>query len=561
MKRAWRVFLLLIVLGSYFWANPESGQSGTPDNTSPLKKMTEQYRHDLYFSPSALTWPNVLFLDPLPGVFLENKVDTITPPPAPHLKMAQIQSHPPRRTEAPSKRTSENATSFSGISLQKKNALFYMELRNADIKEVLRALCQENGINIIIGDGIEGVITLSFKDVTFDDAFKAILRMNNLTSYREGNIIRVMPSPFPVEEAGLVTHMMAINFANAKDMQETVKGLLSKNGTVMADSRTNTLVIRDLPGNLQKISEVVHRLDSKTPQVMIEARIVEVNTNFSRELGVQWGGQYTSRSGSTATTLHGGGFKNQATDTFFEAITGGTGVSGGPFAVNLPAQVGSGAGGAFGLSIGNVANTQLLDVQLSALEDAGKGKILSNPIIMTLNNKEAKISSGTEILIPTTSIVSTSVSSSSSDVSGGTSSTGVTTIDAKLELTVTPQVTPDDQILIHVHVDKKDVDFSRQVQNIPPLTTRTAETDLLIRDKETIVIGGIYTHAETSGEAGVPWLSKIPILGWLFKKETKIEVQNELMIFITPTIRRDHDTLETLPFKWKKELSQQDHQD
>jgi type IV pilus assembly protein PilQ len=204
--------------------------------------------------------------------------------------------------------------------------------------------------------------------------------------------------------------------------------------------------------------------------------------------------------------------------------------------VNLPANVGRGAGGALGLAIGNVSNTRLLDIQLSALEDTGKARILSNPRVLTLDNKEAKISSGTEILIPTTSIVATSVSPTASSASGLSTNTGVTVIDAKLELTVTPHVTPDQQILMHIRTDKKDPDFTRQVQNIPPLTTRTAETDLLVKDKETIVIGGIYTRSESNGEQGVPWLSKIPILGWLFKKQTKIENQNELMIFITPTI-------------------------
>jgi type IV pilus assembly protein PilQ len=154
---------------------------------------------------------------------------------------------------------------------------------------------------------------------------------------------------------------------------------------------------------------------------------------------------------------------------------------------------------------------------------------------MTLDNKEAKISSGTEIFIPTTSILSTA-SSGTGTTPGASATTGVTVINAKLELTVTPHITPDNQILIHVKTEKKDPDFNRQVQNIPPLSTRTAETDLLVGDKETIAIGGIYTRSESNSERGVPWLSKIPILGWLFKKEAKTDIQNELLIFITPTV-------------------------
>jgi type IV pilus assembly protein PilQ len=277
---------------------------------------------------------------------------------------------------------------------------------------------------------------------------------------------------------------------------------------------------------VEKIIEVVRQLDSRTPQVMIEARIVEMNTNFTRELGIQWGGRRQATTSSGTTVVSG-----------LSGLTGGSGLSGNGLVVNLPAAVGAGTGGALGLSFGNLADTFDLDLQLSALEISGRAKILSNPRIVTLDNKEAKISTGTEILIPTTSIV-TGVSSGStgSTGSGGSVTSGVTTIDAKLELAVTPHVTPDGQILMHVKTDKKDPDFGRSVQNIPPLNTRSAETDLLVKDGETIVIGGIYTRNEGTTVSAVPWFHRIPILGWLFKKEVKQDVQTELLIFITPTV-------------------------
>lgn len=416
----------------------------------------------------------------------------------------------------------------ASISVKKDDALFSMEFRNAELKDVLRALGQENQLNIIISDDVDGKLTLSFREVTFEEALEAILKINNLTSFREGDIIRVMKSPFGEGEADLATKILPIHFANAKEMQESVKGLLTKKGSLTVDARTNALVVRDYAWNMAKIYEVVKELDSKTPQVMIEARIVEVNSNFTRELGVQWGGKVYEAGSSGIFQVTGA--KSGTTG----ALTGGTGLSGSNLAVNLPAA-GVGSGGGLGFSFGNVASTLQLDLQLSAMEDTGRGKILSNPRILTLNNKEAKISSGTEILIPTTAILSTA-GSGSSTTAGSTATTGVTTIDAKLELTVTPHITPDNQILIHVKTNKKDPDFSRQVQNIPPLSTRTAETDLLVGDNETVVIGGIYTRNESQGEKGVPWLSKIPILGWLFKKETKTDIQNELLIFITPTV-------------------------
>ncbi|MGH7273017.1 MAG: type IV pilus secretin PilQ, partial [Nitrospiria bacterium] len=294
-------------------------------------------------------------------------------------------------------------------------------------------------------------------------------------------------------------------------------------GSVVSDTRTNTLIVRDVPDNVERITEVVKKLDSKTPQVMIEARIVEAATDFRRELGVQWGGRREVTTSSYSSLVSG-------------LAQTGAGLSGNGLVVNLPASVASGAGGAIGFTIGNLANTWDLDLQLSALEMNGRGKVLSNPRILTLDNKEAKISQGTEILVPTTTIV-TGVSTGAS--TGGTDqpvTSGVTTINAKLELTVTPHITPDGQILMHVVIDKKDPDFARQVQGIPPLDTRSAVTDLLVKDGETIVIGGIYSRRESKRVDAVPWFYQIPFLGWLFKKEIKTDTQLELLIFITPTV-------------------------
>ncbi|HLG22760.1 MAG TPA: type IV pilus secretin PilQ [Candidatus Manganitrophaceae bacterium] len=433
----------------------------------------------------------------------------------------------------------EEPDNRSALSITKEASKFSMEFRNADLKDVLRALGQENRLNLIVSEDVAGKLTLSFREVTFDEALDAILKINNLTSFREGDIIRIMKSPFGDGESDLATKIIPIHFATAKETQESVKTLLTKKGNISVDVRTNALVVRDYAWNMAKIEEVVKALDGKTPQVMIEARIVEVNSNFTRELGVQWGGRvYEAGSGGTFRVA---GAANGAS-----ALSGGSQLFGNNFAVNLPAAVGAGSGGAFGFTFGNIGSTLQLDLQLSAMEDTGKGKILSNPRVMTLNNKEAKISSGTEILIPTTSILSTATSSSAT-APGSTATTGVTTINAKLELTVTPHITPDNQILIHVKTDKKDPDFNRQVQNIPPLSTRTAETDLLVGDKETIAIGGIYTRNESEGEKGVPWLSKIPILGWLFKKEFKTDIQNELLIFITPTIYKGGEAVAGSP--------------
>jgi type IV pilus assembly protein PilQ len=412
---------------------------------------------------------------------------------------------------------------------------FSMEFRDADVKDVLRAIGQERRLNLVVSDDISGKLTLSFQQVTLAEAFEAILKMENLVKVPEGAITRVIQSPFTDGEGQLVTRMVAIQFAIAKELSEPIKGLLSKKGSLSADARTNTLIIRDVPESVERIAEIIKQLDSKTPQVMIEARIVEANTNFTRELGVQWGGRNTRPISDDRSISYGAGGTRESSTSSIDPLSGAIGISGKGFAVNLPAAVGPGKGGVFDLTYGTLSGSLGLDLQLSALEDRGQIKILSSPRILTLTNKEAKISTGTEIFVPNTTIV-TGISSGGAPAGSGSTTSGVTTINAKLELTVTPHVTPDGQILLHVKTDKRDPDYSRSVQNLPPLNTRSAETDLLVKNGATIVIGGIYTRNESVAQSGLPWLSNIPVIGWLFKTRATVESQNELLVFITPTI-------------------------
>lgn len=407
---------------------------------------------------------------------------------------------------------------------------FSLEFREADIKDVLRAIGQENHLNIIIREEVKGKVTLSFKNVTLDEALGAILKNQNLWASKTGSIMTVARPIAPEGEEDLVTRMIPVNYGRAKELQESMRSILTKKGTISSDVRSNNLIVKDNPENVEKIASLVKTLDTKTPQVMIEARIVEASTNFTRELGIQWGGSYVNGN----YRANGGAYKVNSTDTFLTPLTGGIGASGAPFAVNLPATVGPGMGGAIGLSYANIANNLLLDLQLSAMQDTGKGKILSNPKILTLDNKEAKISSGTEILIPTATLVSGGTTSGGT-ATGTSATSGVTVIEAKLELVVTPHITPDHQILMHIKTEKKEPDYSRQIQNIPPLTTRTAETDLLVKNGTTVAIGGVFTKNESVAENGIPWLADLPIIGWFFKKETKGDQQGELIIFITPT--------------------------
>ncbi|MBI5180655.1 MAG: type IV pilus secretin PilQ [Nitrospirae bacterium] len=408
--------------------------------------------------------------------------------------------------------------------------VYTMEFRDADLKDVLRALGQENNLNIIISEKVSGKVTLSFNKVKLMDAIDTILRVNNLTYNREGNIMMIVASPFGEGEEGLVTKKIPVDFSNAKEVSESLKNMLSSKGKITIDQRTNTIIVKDVAENVTRISNLIKSLDTKTPQVMIEARIVEARSGFSRELGVQWGSDYsgniTSRGRTTGNyLLSGGGTKASSTDTTATPLTSGIGIAGTGFLVNLPAAVGLGSGGAIGFSL--VKSNLGLDLQLSAMEITGKGKILSNPRILTLDNKEAKISSGRDIPIKVLTTVS------------GVTSTEIRIINASLSLTVTPHITSDDQIVMNIKAEKAEPDWTRQVDNIPTIIKKNAITDMIIRNGDTVVIGGIYTKEVQDSVAGVPLLSKIPILGWLFKKQGIVDEQNELLIFITPTVIKE----------------------
>ncbi|MDP3260085.1 MAG: type IV pilus secretin PilQ, partial [Thermodesulfovibrionales bacterium] len=314
-----------------------------------------------------------------------------------------------------------------------------------------------------------------------------------------------------------------------------------KRGSIASDPKSNMVVIRDIPSAIERVTQLLKQVDVKTKQIMIEAKIVEVSTNASRELGIQWGTMYrsgdayifgggTSGGGTAGATGTVGALPTTATGTTTTTtgttpLTGGAGFGGSALNVNLPAAVGLGSGGAIGIGI--LAKNTILDLQISALETQGSARTLSNPKVMVLDNQEAYIKSGTGILVPTSS------------TSGTTTTTSVTEKEALLQLKVTPRVINDDQISLKILTSRDVFDFSRSVQGSPPKNTRETQTNLIVKNGETIVIGGIYTETETEGEGGVPWLSKIPVLGWLFKKETKTKDKTELLIFITPRIKVD----------------------
>lgn len=411
-----------------------------------------------------------------------------------------------------------------------------IDLREADIQNVLRLLAKEGGVNIVSGEGVDGTVTLRLRSVPLDEVFLTVLQSRALGFEKRGNVIRVAPQDtLRAEQQAraeerrrnavqqpLEVFLLPVNYAEAGELENQVSPLLSPRGSVTVDERTNTLIIKDISDNLAAVRALVGNLDTEVPQVLIEARIVETNDTFQQQFGIQWGGDLTfSQVNGNPTGLlfpHVLGIAGGATDG--QTPTAGT--SSNPnFGVNLPAPAGTGTGGALGLTLGSVGGALNINLRLSALEQAGHAKIISAPKILTLDNRAATISQGTSIPI---SVVSAA---------------GVQTVfvDATLELTVQPHVTPDGNIQLQISASKNEPDFQNTgARGDPTIIRKQAETELLIRDGDTTVIGGIYTRNAGSAVSAVPFLHKIPILGYFFRTTTESDRRTELLIFITPKI-------------------------
>ena len=418
------------------------------------------------------------------------------------------------------------STAPIGAQKQFSGRLISLDFQDADLDNVLRLMADVSGLNIVVGDGVKGKVTVKLLNVPWDQALDLILRTHGLGQVREGNILRIDTlgnlSKLQDEEAkakdsatkaeDLITRVVYVNYAEAKKLAAGMTKHLSPRGDITVDDRTNALIVKDISKNVQEVISLLKVLDKKTPQVLIEARIVSADTNFARDLGVQWGGSVKATSGAyTAGVVTGPG------GTVVGAPTTG-------FLVNLPATGQAGPLGNLGLTLGKlVGNPFTLDLRLSAGENQGLSKTISAPKVLVLDNQKAKIQQGTSIPY----------------LSGATSASGPTTtfVEASLTLEVTPHVTPDGSILMNLHVANDEPDYSHTVQGVgPPIKKKDAKTDIMVKDGETVVLGGIYISVNSDSMNGLPWLNKIPILGWLFKQTSTSSSNNELLVFLVPKI-------------------------
>ena len=398
-----------------------------------------------------------------------------------------------------------------------KIALDFFE---TDIRNVFRILREVSDKNFAIDRDVTGTVTMTIEEpVPWDQVLDLVLTMNQLGKVEENNIIRIARMETITKEnqdrqdqiaaiarlreeekavEPLMTEYFPINYSDASaDILPKLQLLSTKDrGMISVDTRTNMVIMTDTAEKINHAREIIHRLDMVTPQVIIEARIVEVTSSFSKEIGIQWGLDHASSSSSLG------------------------GIWGFDTAVNLPVR---NPAGTIGFDFSRISGSPLLiDARLSAAESQGEGNIISAPKVMTLNNKKAVIKQGREI--PYTILDK-----------DGVATTEFKEVDLRLE--VTPHVTPDDRVSLNVFITKDEV-AELVNDNIPSLSTKRAETELLVNDGETIVIGGILLSNEQKRTDSVPVLSKLPVLKWLFKRDINSMRKEELVIFLTPRIMR-----------------------
>jgi len=402
-----------------------------------------------------------------------------------------------------------------------------LEFKDADVRDVIGLMAQISGLNFVIDPTVHGSVTLRLKNVPWDQALDLILRMNKLGMLEENGVVRIstlsdITAEMHAQEsatkaienvAPIVTDVIPLNYSKAADVEDLVDSLLSDRGEVDVVERTNSLIVKDTQDRIDAILDFIDQLDTPTPQVQIAAKIVVAATEYTKELGIQWGFLWHQ----SATEMNFPYSFDTGGGTPIPANPGGF-IPG--YVVDLPAAAGTGAGGAIAATLLNKNKTFGVNMRLSALQDNGEAKIISQPKVITLDNQEAKIEQGTQIPYQTVS----------------ESGTETQFEDATLSLTVTPHITSNGDVMMDVEVTKDEPDWTHVTKDGVPIATRSINTSVRMRNGDTLVIGGIYEENSGYTKNGIPGLSRLPLFSWLFTHELDKLNKNELLIFITPTI-------------------------
>ncbi len=417
-----------------------------------------------------------------------------------------------------------------------------LNFQNIEIRSVLDIIAEFSGFNIVASDTVNGNITLRLKNVPWDQALEIILKSHGLSMRENGNVIMIAPSSEVIaqekqeieakqqaeEVTALQSELIQINYAKAQDMANLIKGeesaLLSPRGSVSVDIRTNTLLVLDTPEKIVELKRLVSQLDIPVRQVLIESRIVIANDGFSKDLGVRFGATGIRQQGSSTlmTTASGNG-----TNTMANSAAANLQSSSSPFPislpglsdrlnVNLPVSAPTGQ-----IAFAILGSDYLLDLELSAMQAENRGEVVSSPRVITSNQREATIEQGTEIPYIT-------------PASGASNVPAIAFKKAVLSLKVTPQITPDDRVLLDITVKKDRV--GQVFQGIPSIDTKEVSTQVLIENGDTVVLGGVYEQVKRTDISQVPLLGDIPYLGALFRRTQRVDTKDEILIFVTPKI-------------------------
>ncbi len=424
-----------------------------------------------------------------------------------------------------------------------------VNFKDVDLQDFFRLIHEVSGLNVVLDPSVKGNLTLVMDDVPWDQVLDIVLKNNGLDKQLDGNVLRIATQATLKSEAETraaviqaqeesvepVTVTRRLSYAKAsiqgsqqsggkqqmgKGMDELLKPFLSKRGTIFGDSRTNTLLIRDIPTVIPRLDELIHQLDRKSQQVAIEARVVLASRSFAQDLGTQFGFQ------STAGNSVIGGLQSLLTGTTSSSGTGGTGTTPtgpGTFALplntNLPA-IGPTSGVLYSFHSTNFA----LDFAITAMESKGVGKLISSPNILTQNNAEGTVQQGTQIPIQTN--INNTISTQY--------------VNAVLQLRVTPQITADGTIFMIVHLENTQIDNGiPAILGQPALATQSVDNSVLARDGETIMLGGVMVNSQATTVNEVPLLGSVPLIGNLFKRRlVKVDTQ-QLFFFLTPRVSQD----------------------
>jgi type IV pilus assembly protein PilQ len=448
-------------------------------------------------------------------------------------------SKPAAKSKSDEEMSDSEVRALLGDTARYTGKLISLDLQDTDIDNALRIIAEVSNLNIVASEDVLGKVTLRLTDVPWDQALDVILKTHGLDKVLEGNVMRIAPVDklrvereslkqaqiADMELAQLVVKYLRVSYGKASELKSLVETVLSERGTVAYDERSNQLIVKDIQSGIDNVTELVSKVDLRTPQVLLETQIVEASRNLTRDLGSELGFQYIQ----SPSTGNGTGLN------FPSAVAvGGTLTNNGLGASAFPAAVSATAGSAVSMLFDSADGTKSLELRLTQLESEGRVRIVSRPAVATTNNKPAEIKSVEKYRVRLPS-GGTSVATGQGSTANGTGGAATEVIEAGIVLNVTPQASPDYYILLDIKA-KSSTFGNSSVEGIPNEIERSASSSVLVSSGQTFALGGIYKLMDKDDVSGVPFLKDIPVLGTFFRRLQTTNTDEELLFFITPRI-------------------------